>query len=61
MSQQIENLRSNLLQALIAKEEAQASLDKANEQVKQIRLVLAGIDLASKDQPAADPQVVPGT
>lgn len=48
MSQQVDNLRSNLLQALIAKEEAQGALSKADEQVKQIRLVLAGIELAEK-------------
>lgn len=49
-SNQVQQLSTALTQALIRKEEAQASLDEANKSIVAIRNVLAGVQLGQELQ-----------
>lgn len=46
---QIENLKSNLLQALHKRDEAQLVIDQATKQIETIRAVLAGIEIGQQE------------
>jgi hypothetical protein len=47
-SQQVQNLRDQLLQALIQKEDASLALKGAEERITAIRNVLAGVGVGSE-------------
>lgn len=58
---QVEQARDQLVQALIQRDDAQRALDQANERIRAIRNLLAGITLGQQlqkeiDVPKDEPQ-----